>query len=83
MCLVSMSNTPKPSSYINIAADVNFLQRIICCNHDNGNTPADTPTEKVPSKKRTPISPSHGQARQFNFAEDIPVEIEEEVENTR
>ena len=37
------TNQSKPSSYINIAADVNFLQRIICCNHDISNTPADTP----------------------------------------
>ena len=42
------SQQPKPSSYINITADVNFLQRIICCNHDIGNapTPADTPRSK-------------------------------------
>ena len=39
-----MSTTqPKPSSYINVVADLNFLQRIVCCNHNIGNTPADTP----------------------------------------
>ena len=40
------TSQPKPSSYINVAADVNFLQRIICCNHDIGTTPADTPRSR-------------------------------------
>lgn len=46
-----MSEQNKPSSYINIAADITLLQRIICCNHDIQVTPADTPRNgsKTPS----------------------------------
>lgn len=59
----------KPSSYINVAADINFLQKITCCNHNIANGPADTPT----SAKKV-----------FDFVEDttvvkdaeLPVEID-------
>ena len=45
------TSQPKPSSYINVAADVNFLQRIICCNHDIGTIPADTPRSRSSVKE--------------------------------
>lgn len=41
-----MSQQPqenKPAGYININAEVNAFQRFICCNHNIGNSPADTP----------------------------------------
>lgn len=58
---------PKPQSYINVAADINFLQRIICCNHDIGNNPADTPKS------------SQSTARRFDFAEEVPTTIVENL----
>lgn len=62
-----MSTQPKPQSYINIAADVNFLQRIICCNSNINNSPADTPK-------------ADDTVRKFNFADEIPKEIEKELD---
>ena len=59
-----MSNTPKPQSYINVAADVNFLQRIICCNHNIANNAADTPHHE-----QSPRS----EAKRFTFAEETPI----------
>ena len=67
MWRMSNQQQPKPSSYINVAADLNFLQRIICCNHDIANGPADTP----------PVSPK-GIAQKFNIAIELPVSLEME-----
>ena len=33
----------KGQGYINVSADLNFLQKIVCCNHNIANGPADTP----------------------------------------
>ena len=43
-----MSSTPtqeKPAAYINVAANVNFLQRLTCCNNSDmlKSNAADTP----------------------------------------
>lgn len=37
------SNREKPNSYLNIVADLTFLQNIVCCNNDMNKSSADTP----------------------------------------
>lgn len=49
---LEMSTEEKKPSYINIAADLTLLQRIVCCNHDITVSPADTPR----SRPKTPIN---------------------------
>ena len=64
----------KPAGYINVAADVNFLQRVVCCNHNIANNTADKPT---PTAQTTPLS----ETRRFNFAEETPItRIDDNIE---
>ena len=69
----------KPSSYINVAADVNFLQRIICCNHDIGNNVADTPRghREAPKSEAPKSETPKSKSRRFNFAEEVEIRPED------
>lgn len=56
----------KPAGYINVNAEVNALQRIMCCNYNIGNNAADTPRG---NKKRS-------------LQDDAPAQLENTVEVT-
>lgn len=64
-----MSN--QPPSYLNVSADLTFLQRIMCCNYFINDQRADEPPQA-----ETPTS----QAIKFTFAEDTPTVKETPVE---
>ena len=40
---MSSNKDNKPASYLNIVADLTFLQNIVCCNNDMNKSTADTP----------------------------------------